>query len=62
MGFLKKPASTKSEVGFLKKPASTKSEVGFLSGFSKVGFVENYGLSPFLESIIFSKQDIICLL
>ena len=26
------------------KPVFTKEEVGFLSGFSKVGFVENYGL------------------
>ena len=32
-------------VGFLKIPASTKKEVGFLSRFSKVGFVENYGLN-----------------
>ena len=27
------------------KSTSTKYEVGFLSGFSKVGFVENYGLT-----------------
>ena len=37
-GYLRKPTS--------QKPTSTKLEVGFLSGFSKVGFVENYGLKP----------------
>ena len=26
--------------------------MGFLSGFSKVGFIENYGLSIFLETLI----------
>ena len=32
-------------MGFLKKHAFTELEVGFLSGFSKMGFVENYGLT-----------------
>ena len=49
--------------GFLQKPtlnpASIKQEVRFLSGFSKVGFVENYGLRSnrkFSIRMIFMKR------
>ena len=57
---------------FLKnhlKPAFTKLEVGFLSGFSKVGFVENHGLTEHntlisenvrmaLASFIYNKEKL----
>ena len=45
LGFLKNP---------LKNPILLKKEVGFLSEFSKVGFVENYGIS-FIEKLRFQN-------
>ena len=39
-------------MGFLKKPTVTKKEVGLLSGFSKVGFVKNYGLKVWILTFL----------
>ena len=42
---INKLSNIRKEVGLLKSSAFAKKEVGFLSEFSKVGFVENHGLS-----------------
>ena len=49
-------------MSFLKKPTFAKQEVGFISGFSKVGFVENYGLShnDYNNLVTLPKTDAIC--
>ena len=41
-----------SKSGILRNPLLQKKEVGFLSGFLKVGFVENDGLFCFLNKLI----------